>query len=121
VKKNELKENKKVFGGKCLETLFRSRFHRYRLGLLVSTLLKLPIRLFTWASDYTGPLASLVKAVPILMMFAVVLYPWWSLPFWMTLSLAVGEPLNYIVYVVWLGQWVITAVIAFTVAYIKET
>jgi len=120
VKNRELEEVKKVFAGERLEIKFRFRRIGCWLGLLVSAVLK-PFKAFVeWTIDYSGFGAEIVKAVPVLLMFAFVLYPWWSYPFWTSLGHRVGSPLNYLVLAVWLLQWLLAFVGTAVIGYIRE-
>jgi hypothetical protein len=68
--------------------------------MLVLAILNVPIRLFNWASEYSGPIVF-VKAIPVLMMCAVVFFPYYTFPLWLGLGLSLGVPLCYVVYVLW--------------------
>lgn len=77
-------------------------------------------RLFSWASDYTGSKAELVKAIPVLMIAGIITLPLWSLPLYMGIAVVYGEPLNYIVYIVWIVQLFVILLVNAYYEYLKK-
>jgi len=71
--------------------------------------------------DYSGQFAFIVKAIPVIIMLVIIAYPWWSYPLWLSLSMTLKEPYSYIIYVVWLSQWVLVGLFALAVEYVRES
>ena len=90
----------------------------YKALVAISNFLKKLIspftKLFSFASDYAGSGAEFVKILPVLMIALAVSYPLWSFPIYLWLSVVYGEPLNYILYTLWISQiLIIIAVVAY--------
>jgi hypothetical protein len=77
-------------------------------------------RLFSWASDYTGSKAELVKVIPVLMVAGIITLPLWSLPIYMWIAIVYGEPLNYIVYTAWIAQLFVILLVNAYYEYLKK-
>jgi hypothetical protein len=120
VRKHELK---KFFHRKPQEDIGRGDsgandcVHKGRRKRTVQSYL---ISFLSWTVDYSGIGAEFVKALPVILVLLCVTYPWWSFPFWLRLSLLCGEPLCYVIYALWVGQWFILGLISFTVAYLRS-
>ncbi|MEM4704616.1 MAG: hypothetical protein QXJ02_06075 [Candidatus Bathyarchaeia archaeon] len=74
-----------------------------------------------WSINYTGPLAPLVKAIPLLAMLICVSSPGWGYVFWLNLALKIGEPWNYGLYVIYIiVSWVIVPCLGVVIGYILQ-
>lgn len=88
---------------------------------LVLPILRVAKNFINWTIDYTGPLAELVKTIPILLMFAFVLFPIWSYPFWLWAGQTLGPPGNYIIYALWLLLFFGSSILAAIIGYARES
>ena len=93
----------------------RSRRWRRQLHLVLTTPLNVVVHLYRWAECYSGAGAPFVNLIAPLMQLAVLSYPGWSFVLALVASQAVGEPLNFAIYIVWCGQWFpLVAYLAYT-------
>ncbi|MEM2144813.1 MAG: hypothetical protein QW667_03560 [Candidatus Bathyarchaeia archaeon] len=78
------------------------------------------IKLFSVTSNYTDRGAEVVKVIPVLMIFFLITYPLWSLPVYIWLAVTYGEPLNYILYALWITQIVIILLVNAYFEYLRK-
>jgi hypothetical protein len=78
------------------------------------------IRLFLITSNYANSGAEIVKVVPALMIFFLIMYPLWSLPIYMWLAIRYGEPLNYILYTLWIIQIIVIVLVNAYFEYLRK-
>jgi hypothetical protein len=74
-----------------------------------------------WTLDYTGPLAGIVKAIPILLMAAFILFPFWTYPLWLWAGQGVGAPGNYVLYALWWLMLIASMTAAAVIGYYRES
>lgn len=90
------------------------------LRLLKKLILSPVRRLWNFLIDYTGFGAPFVKAISVVLMLIVMAYPWWSYPLWLSLAQSVTLLQQYVIYVVWLSQWLIVIIVAAAIGYVME-
>ena len=100
----------------CFRDVSRSSLRLCKLAVI-----KHLVSLFWKCVDYSGQFAFIVKAIPVIIMLVIIAYPWWSYPLWLSLSMTLKEPYSYIIYVVWLSQWVLVGLFALAVEYVRES
>ena len=96
----------------------------YRLLVAILNFLKKLIspftRLFSFATDYAGRGAEMMKIIPVLMITLGIMYPLWSFPLYLWLAVTYGEPLNYILYTLWISQILIIVIVVACLDYIRK-
>jgi hypothetical protein len=78
------------------------------------------LRFVEWTIDYTGPLAELVKTIPVILMAICIFYPAWSWPFWMKLGMMVGYPSNLILLGLWSSVYFVLLFLVAAIGYTRE-
>ncbi|MDI6846528.1 MAG: hypothetical protein QMD23_00110 [Candidatus Bathyarchaeia archaeon] len=81
--------------------------HAKKILLALYYFIKKLAGLFWAACDYSGTGAELVKAIPAFIIAIMVCYLIWSFPIYLWLSLTYGPPTSYIIYILWIGQFLI--------------
>ena len=73
-----------------------------------------------WMLDYEGLGAPLVKALYVILLLIVLMYPWWSYPLWINFGLWLGKAWSIIALTLWLIQWPTLFLLAAYVKYRME-
>ena len=89
--------------------------------MLGKSILRIGKAFIGWTLDYTGPLAEIVKAIPILLMAAFLLFPFWTYPLWLWAGQGIGAPGNYVLYVLWWLMWIASMIVAAVIGYLRES
>lgn len=98
-----------------------SRIYLLRWGRSLLMFVLNPLRRFiTWTVEYDGFAAELVKCIPVVLMAACIFYPWYTYPLWVWLGYSLGSSLNYLVYALWLTQFVLAAIGSAVIRYLQE-
>lgn len=77
-------------------------------------------KFIVWTVEYTGPLAEIVKVIPVILMAILIMSPMFLYPLMMMWAQTFGEPICYFLYALWWFMFFGSAVCVAIIGYMRE-